>query len=232
MSLSDANLAKIRNVYQRDFLELPLAKDLPRLAKFISICDEDGVRLSYKENQPLDIDHYLQEKGPDFLIFYQVRRVLLTLTLALEGPNKCVEVDKALLHLLDTHDFLLPEVMNPFLGQHFGDTSKVVRVLKCINQVHLNFPRSRFVLASGGVLTGGAGCHCSQFDRAQDGHGRGKYDERCGGHMAHFRSARVGFSAGLSHQEGSVHSEPFYFGMEITIFVVLSSNGSTTRHFF
>lgn len=136
MTLSDANLLKIRNVYQRDYLDLPLAKDLPRLAKFISICDEDGVRLSYLESKRLDIEHYIKEKGPEFGIFYQVRRVLLTLCLALEGPEKCLEADRALLKLVEEQDFLLPEVVNPFLAKHFGgDTGKVVRVLKCVNQV-------------------------------------------------------------------------------------------------
>ena len=139
-NLSEANLTKIKNVYQREFKDLPLAKDLPRLAKYISICDEDGVRLSYLETQRLDIEHYTTEKGPEFSIFYQVRRVLLTLCLALEGPAKCLEVDDALIQLLEEQDFLLPEVLNPFLEKHFGgDTGKVVRVLKCVNQVRTGF---------------------------------------------------------------------------------------------
>lgn len=146
MSLSEANLTKIKEVYQREFKDLPLAKDLPRLAKYISICDEDGIKLSYQEAQRLNIERYTEEKGPEFSIFYQVRRVLLTLCLSLEGSAKCVEVDKALLQLLEEQDFLLPEVLNPFLEKNLGgDTGKVVRVLKCVNQVSKNHPMKEIV---------------------------------------------------------------------------------------
>lgn len=139
MPISDETKDKVRVVWSRPFAELPVAKDLPRLAKFMVISDEDGLAVPYNENHVYDLK---EREGPDgkvpvvFKLFLHVRRVLLSLTMALEGPEKAAEVELALDAQTDYENFFLPEVLTAFLGTHLGDdTNPVIKVLKCCNQV-------------------------------------------------------------------------------------------------
>lgn len=138
MPISDETKDKVRNVWSRPFAELPVAKDLPRLAKFMVISDEDGLAVPYNENHVYDLK---KREGPDgtvpvdFKLFLHVRRVLLSLTLALEGPEKAAAVELALDAQTDYENFFLPEVLTAFLGAHLGDDNNpVIKVLKCCNQ--------------------------------------------------------------------------------------------------
>ena len=138
MPLSPETRDKVKKVFLRTYDDLPVAKDLPRLAKFIEICDESGVPLSYVESKILDLSPFKNETGgiiSEVLIFVQIRRVLLTLCLALVGSDFCKKIDKLLLQQIGNENFLLPEVLGSFLAKHFGEDSKIIKVLKCCNQV-------------------------------------------------------------------------------------------------
>jgi hypothetical protein len=138
MPLNDDTKEKIRNVYLRSYEDLPVAKDLPRLAKFIAISDEEGRILPFTEDEKLKSSSFLVENTLPIhvKIFLHIRRVLLTLTTALEGDEKAKEVDKLLTPNLQAgENFFLPEVLGKFLITTWGEESKVLKVLKCVNQV-------------------------------------------------------------------------------------------------
>ena len=138
MPLSDETKEKLKSYFAKPFVQLPVAKDLPRLAKYVNFCDEDGVVLPYVEAGTLDFEKFQsnEEKNLNFKLFFHVRRVLLTLMLRLEGQQACLELDVALLQQIDDENFFLPEVMTKFLEAHCGgEDGRVVKVLKCVNQV-------------------------------------------------------------------------------------------------
>ena len=141
MPLNEETKEKIRNVFLRKFDDLPVAKDLPRLAKFITICDEDGKSLPYKEYQKLDSEKYF-ENGVlqvEIKLFLHIRRVLLVLMTALEGEEQAINLDKALIPHIGDENFFLPEVLTKFMMTHVGDESKVIKALKCCNQVNFYY---------------------------------------------------------------------------------------------
>jgi hypothetical protein len=138
MPVSEATFEKTAAVYAKCFKELPVAKDLPRLAKYITICNQGGLPLSYLETKPINLDTFSIEQSADseFLGFIQVRRVLLTLALALETTEKCLELETLFEAEVNNKVFLTPEYLSKFLDLHFGgNDGKVVKILKCINQV-------------------------------------------------------------------------------------------------
>ena len=144
MPISDETKEKVRNVWSRPFAELPVAKDLPRLAKFMVISDEDGLVIPYHEKHLYDLDKRKGGDGAvpiDFKLFLHVRRVLLSLTIALQGQEKARELELALDAQTDYENFFLPEVLTAFLAANLGDdTNPVIRVLKCCNQVRFALP--------------------------------------------------------------------------------------------
>lgn len=146
MPVSEATFEKSAAVYAKSFDELPVAKDLPRLAKYISICNEDGLPLSFLETKTLNLDTFSIEQSADseFLGFIQVRRVLLTLAQALESPEKCQQLEALFEPEVNNKVFLTSEYLTRFLEEHFdGNEGKVVKILKCINQVRVPLTGAR-----------------------------------------------------------------------------------------
>ena len=152
MPLNDETREKIRNVFLRTFEDLPVAKDLPRLAKFVTICDEDGRLLPFSEQEIVSSSTYVLDGvlPVEIKIFLHIRRVLLTLTTALEGEEKAKDLDKAMQPHFNNENFFLPEVLGKFMATQLGgDESKVVRVLKCANQVYFySFQSIQFIFYS------------------------------------------------------------------------------------
>ena len=164
MTLSDETKEKARTICSKPFDQLPIAKDLPRLAKLISICNEEGNELPFiadpravtrprgsthgSEAQPLlnaavsSADatpatfQTVDEAELHESLFVHVRRVLLTLSQALEGEEKAHKIHEALEAQRSNLNLFLPEILNPFFADVLGgDASPVLRVLKCCNQV-------------------------------------------------------------------------------------------------
>ena len=138
MPLNEETKEKIRNVFLRKFDDLPVAKDLPRLAKFTIVCDEDGKALPYKEYQKINNEKYLVNGAlpVEIKVFLHIRRVLLSLKTALEGDEQAIELDKVLMEHIGDENFFLPEVLTKFMVTHLGgDESKIIKSLKCANQV-------------------------------------------------------------------------------------------------
>jgi len=115
------NSKKIKDALNKSFKELPVAKDLPRLAKRISIRNEGHLVLT--STPEISIPDYL------FKIFMILSRLLRIethiYTKMEEGWKTCWEEEE---------NTEIEKIMVRFLEEYVGDENRVIRVLKSCNQ--------------------------------------------------------------------------------------------------
>jgi len=110
---------KTRDILKKNYKDLPVAKDLPRLAKRISIHGEKGAKvLLTPSEQP--VGPYLKSI---FETLYQAFGETSLLEKLEEGWTTCFDEKKE-----------LEKVMERFLAQYVGEESKSLQILKACNQ--------------------------------------------------------------------------------------------------
>lgn len=117
-----------RTVLARPYGQLPMKKDLPRLAKVIQICDGDGHSIHYKPRTIPESDPQAPP-GNEAL-----RRLLLKLTFALEGEPEARKLEDLIAAKTAADGVYLPEVLNDVFEEMGGDGNRVVKTLKACNQ--------------------------------------------------------------------------------------------------
>lgn len=130
-----------RNTLQEQFQDkisnLGIGTQLPETASHIKICNGDGLTLSYVETHQLrfNVPSRTQDIRSFFRTFYHVRRVILSLTFALEGEEKCREIDNIFCKNKSNLEFIKEETLTKFLETQFSTDSLVLSVLKCTTKV-------------------------------------------------------------------------------------------------
>lgn len=116
-------------VILQDLLYGPLEKavnseEFKERCKNVRICDEIGICVT--------IPSYSRtlQKDQNTPIFHS-KRVLYTLTYALEGKDKLTEVKKALQKQCKKDDFSFVQ----FISKNYGDNSLLVATIKCMSKV-------------------------------------------------------------------------------------------------
>src|SRR3989338_7205576 len=118
-------VGKTKALLEKPFDDLPVAKDLPRLAKQILVCDSDGHILRSTEGVQFDMEP----------AFVHVRDILVTLAKELCRDESSAKIASAFDATMTPVNISLPEVLGKFLRDVVGgDGSPVVSVLKSCNQ--------------------------------------------------------------------------------------------------
>ena len=136
MSVSAQTRSQLKKRYREVAGVSSLSKDLKKVARFVSVVGEDGLSLLYEETQPplrFDSARRLGKTKRNISSFFHVRRVLLTLCMALEGSERCREVDTIIRKHFETAKFEL----GAFLPSAFPEGSPVSKVLTCFSEVSL-----------------------------------------------------------------------------------------------
>eukprot|EP00013_Stygamoeba_regulata_P018326 CAMPEP_0177679270 /NCGR_PEP_ID=MMETSP0447-20121125/29505_1 /TAXON_ID=0 /ORGANISM="Stygamoeba regulata, Strain BSH-02190019" /LENGTH=1069 /DNA_ID=CAMNT_0019188433 /DNA_START=92 /DNA_END=3301 /DNA_ORIENTATION=- len=126
--MDDATKQKTRLVLSKPFANLPVTKDLPRLAKYITICDGEG-RILRSTKDLFD----------DSSSYDHVRDVLVTLSRIFDGDERAQQVHDSFSTVMTPMNYTLPEVLRSYVDKHLGgDSSQVVKVLKAVNQAAIS----------------------------------------------------------------------------------------------
>ena len=136
---------ELQNRFQGSVIEGSTIEDLPAIAENVNICNPDGLSLSYTESRPFRFSSENRGKARRgiFRTFFHMRRILLSLTDALEGTERSQEIDAKLLTHCNEKEFFYATTFGKFLLQNYESESLVIAVLKCLSRVRL------FVSASG-----------------------------------------------------------------------------------
>eukprot|EP01102_Stenamoeba_stenopodia_P016444 TRINITY_DN5752_c0_g2_i3.p1 TRINITY_DN5752_c0_g2~~TRINITY_DN5752_c0_g2_i3.p1 ORF type:complete len:690 (-),score=105.74 TRINITY_DN5752_c0_g2_i3:957-3026(-) len=111
---------KTRDILKKNYKDLPVAKDLPRLAKRISIYGDKGAKLLLSPSDQIPVGPYLKSI---FETLYQAFGETSLLEKLEEGWATCYDDKKE-----------LEKVMERFLAQYVGEESKSLQILKACNQ--------------------------------------------------------------------------------------------------
>ena len=135
--LGSTTRALLQACYEEGLNSVSLSEELPRMVRHISIINEDGLPLEW-EAVPLVLPEPTDRRGRRaFWSFLHLRRVLLTLTWALEGRERSIQIDEELRVNRDR----LPRELFTFLTKQYAPDSLVLRVLTCLRSVG-DLPRS------------------------------------------------------------------------------------------
>src|SRR3989338_7416914 len=100
-------VGKTKALLEKPFDDLPVAKDLPRLAKQILVCDSDGHILRSTEGVQFDMEP----------AYVHVRDILITLAKGLCGDDTANNIATAFDAQMTPVNISLPEVLGKFLRE-------------------------------------------------------------------------------------------------------------------